>query len=138
MDTLKEAPKAIDWPRIKIGAQEFTLRFSYASNYQLAAWKKTLGSATNIELAASMAGSFDTKGKWHSAGFDNGLELADLLSELSPEDQWDTETKVLEAVTDALKKAFPGLEVVKTLNQNGDGEKTDSSISGPSPSVQVA
>src|ERR1035438_4950107 len=57
MSELKETPKAIDWPRVQIGAEEFTLRYSYASNYQLAKWGKTIQTATNVELAASRNGS---------------------------------------------------------------------------------
>ena len=64
MSELKETPKAIDWPRVQIGAEEFTLRYSYASNYQLAKWGKTIQTATNVELAASMCGKFNSAGHW--------------------------------------------------------------------------
>jgi hypothetical protein len=138
MSELKETPKAIDWPRVQIGAEEFTLRYSYASNYQLAKWGKTIQTATNVELAASMCGKFNSAGHWHSTGFQNPVELADLLSEVDADRQQATETALLEGITDALKKAFPGLEVAQTPAQNGVATaKTDSSNSGPSPLAEA-
>lgn len=133
MRELKETPKAIDWPRVQIGAETYTLRFSYSSNYQLAKWKKTIETATNVELAACMCGKFDSKGRWKSTGFESPIELADLISELDPEIQSSTEVAMLEAITDALKKAFPALEVTQMPSRPGETAKTDSSDSGPSP-----
>lgn len=132
-EPIKEAPKAIDWPKIKIGAEEFTLRYSYSSNYQLAKWKKTIQTATNIELGASMCGRFDSAGRWHSAGFSQPLELADMLSEVPAEQQLETETALVTAITDALKKAFPALEIALSPAQAGTKAKTDSLDSLPSP-----
>jgi hypothetical protein len=140
MSTLKEAPQTIEWPVVQIGAEKFTLRYSYTSNYLLTKWKKTIGTATNIELAASMCGRFDSKGKWRSAGFENPVELADMLSEVDPDEQTATETALLTAITDALKKAFPALEVAQSPAQPGTmaTTKTESSDSGPSQLHEVA
>ena len=133
MEEIKEAPKAIDWPRVQIGEDTLVLRYSYASNYQLARWGKTIQSASNIELGAAMCGKFDTKGKWRSSAFTNPVELADLISELDANKQGSTETALLEGITAALKKAFPALEVAQTPAQNGViAAKTDSWSSGPS------
>ena len=132
-ETIKETPKAIDWPKVQIGAETFTLRYSYSSNYQLAKWNKNIGTATTLELAASMAGRFDAKGKWKSAGFENPIELADLFSDLEPSTQAHTEALMVDAITDALKKAFPALEIVQKKNQPGMEAKTTESLdSGPS------
>ena len=140
MSQLKET--AVSYPLLRIGAQEFVLRYSYSSNYQLAKWKKTLQTATNIELGASMCGSFDSAGHWHSAGFANPIDLADLISNLDPEAQLATETEMLDAITDALKKAFPALEIVQTPSQPGtpamETTKNNSSNSGHSQSVEAA
>jgi hypothetical protein len=101
---MKMTPQAIDWPSITVGGQSFTLRYSYAANYQLARWGRTLADANSIELAASMAGTFDSTGRWRSAGFERALDLADMLD---PSD----EPLIIVAVTDAIKKAYPELEV---------------------------
>jgi hypothetical protein len=137
MSEPKETPKAIDWPRVQIGAEEFTLRYSYASNYQLAKWGKTIQTATNVELAASMCGKFNSAGHWRSTGFQDPVELADLLSEVDSERQQATETALLEGITAALKKAFPGLEVAQTPAKPGETAKTDSLNSGPSPLAEA-
>jgi hypothetical protein len=133
MSEIKEIPKAIEWPTVTIGAETFTLRYSYASNYQLTKWGKAIGTATNIELGASMCGTFDGRGRWKSAGFGNPLELADRISDLEPAEALATETALLNAITDALKKAFPALEIVQKPAQPGSTmAKTNSSTSGPS------
>ena len=121
-------PSAIDWPTIKVAGREFTLRLAYSANYQLARWGKSLTTADSIELAAAMAGSFNALGEWDSAGFKSGLALADLMQ---PGD----EALVMQAVADALKKAYPELEVI---SQPGPGttdatKSNESSTSGPSP-----
>lgn len=142
MSEIKETPKAINWPTIQIGAESYTLRYSYASNYQLAKWKKTLGTATNIELGAAMCGRFDDRGRWHSAAFSNPVDLADLISELDPAAQQGAENGLLNAITDALKKAFPALEIAQTpalpgMTTQATTTKSSELNSGPSPLQKV-
>jgi hypothetical protein len=98
-----EKPQPIDWPRVKIGGKEFTLRFAYSAYYQLAKWGKNIASADVLEMAAAAAGNFDPGGNWHSAGFSSPLDLADLIV-------GDEGDALLAALADALKKAAPGTE----------------------------
>lgn len=109
-ETLK--PTAIQWPAIQVGDERFILRYSYSTQYQLASWGKGIGTATNVELAAAMAGRWDERGRWRSAGFAKAVELADLFADLDPEIQEQQQTAMLMAITDAIKKAFPDLEVI--------------------------
>jgi hypothetical protein len=97
-------PQTIQWPEITVGGLKLTLRLSYAAHYQLTRWGKTLADATAVELAAAMAGAFDASGKWKSAGFAAPLDLADLMEQAD-------EAPLIAAVTDAIKKAYPELEV---------------------------
>lgn len=91
----------IEWPTVAIGDQTFTFRMSYAAYYQAAKW----GTATDIELAAAAAGSFDAQGHWHSAGFKTSMGLVDLISEQPVEKQSALTTAITEALGAALKKA---------------------------------
>ncbi len=100
MTPVTTRPTAIDFPQLTVGGQSFTLRYSYAAEYQLARWGKNLGSATAIELAAAMAGHFDDEGRWRTHGFERPIDFADLM------DAHD-EPIVIKAATDAIKKAFP-------------------------------
>lgn len=125
-------PQAIQWPEISVSGRKFTLRFSFASQCQLTAWGKssvpgTPNFATDLEWIASMCGSFDAAGKWHSEGFPRALDLADLME---PED-W---APIVEAMLTALKKAHPTLEVSaqQPVPKPSETPKSDSSISGPS------
>ena len=125
-----KTPTTIEWPTANVGGETFTLRYSYAANYQLATWGKNIASATSIELAAAMAGAF-VDGKWQSAGFNRPLDLADLME---PEQ----ETPLIAAVADALKKAYPELEVISQPGPGTDATTKDDLISGPSPLPIVA
>jgi hypothetical protein len=123
-------PQAIVWPEITVGGRKFTLRFSYAAQYQLTRWGRTLtstmpDSATWLEIAAASAGSFDASGKWTSEGFARALDFADLME---PGD----EMPLMEAVTAALKKASPKPEVSAQPVPESETTKNDSSTSGPS------
>jgi hypothetical protein len=128
-----EKPTAVEWPQVTIGGLKYTLRLSYAANYQMARWGKNLASATTIELAAAMMGNFDPDGKWRSAGFERAVDLADMMESSD-------ELPVIAAVTEAIKKAYPELEITAqqtpvTQAPTSEATKTDSSISGPFPSV---
>jgi hypothetical protein len=125
-------PTTIEWPKVTIGGvkERFTLRYAYASDYQLARWGRNLASANSLELAASMAGTFDTDGNWRSAGFDRPVDLADLML---PEE----EKPLIEAVGLAVKNRYPELEVkaqpVPGIETAPNPAKTGSSGSGPLP-----
>lgn len=93
--------KAIEWSKATIGGVEYTLRLSYAAHAQLFAWG--FGGATNVPIAAwaaAMAGSFNKKGAWKSAGFTRWLDVADQLTE-------DEQQSLMDAVDEAIKKASP-------------------------------
>lgn len=136
---MTETPKAITWPTLQVGSEVFTLRYSYSSNYMLAKWGKALDKATNIELAAAMCGKFDARGKWKSTGFENAIELADLIADLPPEEQKAAQDSLVAGVTDALKKAFPELEIIlKTIQPGAMQETKEPSDSGPSPHQEAA
>lgn len=104
-DLPTQAP--IEWPKISVGeakdTREFTLRMSYAANYQLTRWGKNIANATAIDLAAAMAGSF-VDGKWRSEGFERAQDLADLMTAQD-------EQGLLDAVLSALGKALPGAAI---------------------------
>ena len=104
-------PTAIAWPSIQIGGERWTLRLSYTAHYQLAVWGKSIATATSIELAAAMMGRFDERGKWRSAAFRNPVELADILSDLDDATRDAQQGALLEAVVDAIKKAYPDLAI---------------------------
>ena len=97
----------IEWPKIRVGSgkdvREFTLRMSYAANYQLTRWGVNMAQATGIELAAAMAGEF-VNGKWKSEGFQRPQDLADLMEATD-------ELSLMDAVLASLKKAQPGVEI---------------------------
>jgi hypothetical protein len=103
METVLPTQAPIEWPTISVGSgkekREFTLRMSYAANYQLTRWGVNTAKATAIELAAAMAGQF-VDGKWRSEAFARPQDLADLME---PTD----EQGLLEAVLAALVKASP-------------------------------
>ena len=100
-----EAIQAIEWPVVEIAGRSLTFRISYSAHVQLARWGTDVSRCTVLELAAASAGTFDKKGKWHSEGYEKSLDFADLME---PSD----EPKVVEAVTEALKKAYPELAVL--------------------------
>ncbi len=119
-------PQAIQWPEITVSGRKFTLRFSYAAQYQLTRWGKTLADATAIEIAAACAGSFDASGKWKTEGFDKPIHFADLMV---PGD----EAAVIDGVLSAVKKAYPEVEFSARPNpEMASATKTDGSMSGPS------
>jgi hypothetical protein len=123
-------PTAIEWPKITLACGEtFTLRYSYASDYQLVRWGKNLASASTLELAAAMAGEFIAPGKWRSRGFERPVDLADLMA---PED----EKPLVEAVMVAVKNRYPELEVFARPIPGKETETT--SDSGPSPQAETA
>ncbi len=125
-------PQAIQWPEITVSGRKFTLRFSYAAQYQLTRWGKTLADATAIEIAAACAGTFDASGKWRSEGFDKPIHFADLME---PGD----EAAVIDGVLSAVKKAYPEVEVSARLTpEMAAATKTDGSTSGPSETAQAA
>jgi hypothetical protein len=129
--TIHAVPASIDWPVVSIGNARFTLRYSYASDYQLARWGKNLASADSLELAAAMAGSFTAPGEWRSAGFNRAIDLAD---QMLPED----EKPLIEAVAIAVKNRYPELELSRqtpgTEKPPEPENRTVSLSSGPSPS----
>lgn len=93
--------QAIDWPKATIGGVEFTLRLSYPAHAQMFRWG--FGGVGNIPIAAwaaAMAGHFDERGKWKSAGFDRWLDVADVLLD----EERDPLTVAVQA---AIKKAAP-------------------------------
>ncbi len=119
-------PQAIQWPEISVSGRKFTLRFSYAAQYQLTRWGKTLADATAIEIAAACAGTFDASGKWRSEGFDKPIHFADMME---PGD----EAALIEGVLQSIKKAFPEVEVsARPVPEMASATKTDGSMSGPS------
>lgn len=98
-------PTAIIWPTVKLACGEIlTLRYSYAADYQITRWGKTLATATPLELAAAMAGEFTSPGKWRSRGFERAVDLADIME---PGD----ETPLVEGVLAAIKNRYPELEI---------------------------
>lgn len=122
-------PQAIEWPEITVGGRRFTLRFSYSAQYQLTRWGKTLADATAIEVAAACAGHFEPNGTWRSEGFEKPVHLADLFQ------PGDDEAAMIVAVTEAIKKAYPELAVSAPQTPEVESAlKTESSVSGPSPS----
>ena len=125
-------PQAIQWPEITVSGRKFTLRFSYAAQYQLTRWGKTLADATAIEIAAACAGSFDASGKWKSEGFEKPIHFADMME---PGD----EAALIEGVLQSIKKAFPEVEVsARPTPEMAAATKTDGSMSGPSEPAQAA
>lgn len=125
-------PQAIQWPEITVSGRKFTLRFSYAAQYQLTRWGKTLADATAIEIAAACAGSFDASGKWKTEGFEKPIHFADLME---PGD----EEGLIEGVLIAIKKAFPEAEVsARPIPETASATKTDGSMSGLSEQVPAA
>lgn len=126
-------PQAIQWPEISVSGRTFTLRFSYAAQYQLTRWGKTLADATAMEIAAACAGTFDASGKWKSEGFDKPIHFADMME---PGD----EAALIEGVLAAIKKAYPEVTVSAPApgNQPEMATKTDGSMSGPSEPVPAA
>jgi hypothetical protein len=132
---------AIDWPKVQIGAKTYTFRFTYSASYQLARWNQTIGTASNIELAAAMAGHFDAHGHWHSAGFERALDLADQISDLPDDQQQALSIALLEAIASALKKAFPALDIITPITPipvPHGVPTTGSSTSGLSACPEVA
>lgn len=129
--------QAVEWPKVTVGGRSITLRYSFAAGVILGRWGKSLfaGNATNVDLAAAMAGSFDEHGKWHSIGYERSIDLADevLDAEAGP---------LMEGVSEALKKAFPGVTFqsepgamnaeIQTNPEKTD-QRNDTSASGPSP-----
>ncbi|TAK97437.1 MAG: hypothetical protein EPO08_21290 [Rhodospirillaceae bacterium] len=97
-------PKTIEWPEIILSGRRLILRLSYAANYQLARWGRSIADGNTIELAAAMAGEFLPDGRWRSAGFERPIDLADLM-------EASDELVMIEKVTEAVKKAYPELEV---------------------------
>lgn len=124
METKQQTvPQAIQWPTIRVGGRDWTLRLSYAAHYKLGQWGKTIADATIFEVAAACAGEFDPlTGKWSSADFRRPIDFADLVL---PEEAAGLEN-IADVVTDVIKKAAPGVEVsaaqppaqVETQNQN--------------------
>jgi hypothetical protein len=125
-------PQAIQWPEITVSGRKFTLRFSYAAQYQLTRWGRTLADATAVEIAAACAGAFTPDGKWKSEGFEKSIHFADLMM---PGD----EAAVIEAVIDAVKKAYPELAVsARPVPETPMTTAADGSISGPLPLPSTA
>jgi hypothetical protein len=125
-------PQAIAWPEITVGGRKFTLRFSYAAQYQLTRWGRTLADATAIEIAAACAGSFDAAGKWHSEGFEKPIHFADLM------DTGD-ETAVIDGVLAAIKNRYPEVAVsARPTPETVSATSSDGSTSGPSGPAAVA
>ncbi len=119
-------PQAIQWPEITVSGRKFTLRFSYAAQYQLTRWGKTLADATAIEIAAACAGTFDASGKWKTEGFDKPIHFADLME---PGD----EAGLIEGVLAAIKKAYPEVAVSARPNpEMASATKSNGLMSGPS------
>lgn len=122
-------PQAIAWPEISVSGRKFTLRFSYAAQYQLTRWGKTLADATAIEIAAACAGTFDASGKWKSEGFEKPIHFADMME---PGD----EAALIEGVLSCIKKAYPEVEVsARPAPEMASATKSGGSMSGPSEPV---
>lgn len=125
-------PTAIQWPELTLKCgTKVTLRYSYASDYQLMRWGRSLADASAVELAAAMAGSF-IEGKWRSHGFERSLDLADLME---PDDQH----PMMDAVMQAIKNRYPELGVsAQPTPGMTEAPKTGSSNFGHSQFLPVA
>jgi hypothetical protein len=99
---MADAISPIEWPVIKIGPHAFTLRMSYAAYFQLSKWGNP---KSDMEWAAAAAGTFDLNGRWHSAGFENSMGLADLVSEQPVEQQSAIVEGIYKALGESIKKA---------------------------------
>lgn len=113
-----------------MGGRRFVLRYAYAARYQMTRWGKNLGDATGIEIAAACAGEF-VNGQWRSTGFERALDFADLVGE-------GEEIAIIEAVSEALKKAYPETTIsTRTIpGETDEATKTETSTSGPLPLPQ--
>jgi len=88
----------------EIAGRSLTFRVSYSSHVQLALWKTDIMQASLFEVGAASAGTFGKNGKWRSEGYERPIDFVDLL------EPGDFEP-VRVAVNDALKKAYPELEL---------------------------
>jgi hypothetical protein len=97
-----EPIQPIEWPVMEIAGRKLTFRMSYSAHVQLARWGTDINRASILEAAAAMAGTFDRNGKWRSEGYERPIDFADLMER-------GEEQRLLEVVTEALKKAYPEL-----------------------------
>ena len=120
MESTVPTTAPIEWPKIRVGtgkdAREFTLRMSYAANYQLTRWGKNVGNATAIDLAAAMAGEF-VNGKWRSEGFSRSQDLADMME---PADEQGVLDAVLRGLTLAQPEAVISLQPVPAVVEEAE------------------
>jgi hypothetical protein len=104
MSTPAVLPSPVVYPALRIGGIEYQFRYTRSSQLSLEKWGYELALGVKIPTlawAAAMAGTVDSTGKYRSAGFRNETEFTDLIEledDLNP---------LYEAITDALKKAFP-------------------------------
>lgn len=99
-------PDAVQFPEIRANGRVFVLKYAYTAICQLGRWRRQLGNASFIELAAAMACEVQPDRSLRNCGFERATDFTDALG-----DDFTSEAELIAAVTDAIKKAYPEVEV---------------------------
>lgn len=117
---MPDKPQPINWPKLVIGQQAYTLRVTFSTWYRLAEWGLS-ESYNPLQFAAACAGHYDQQGRWHSAEFSRPQDLADLITDTVGEGD-----------------AGPLIEQIKTLVEEAQKKARRQPESLPQPAAQTA